>query len=276
MLFMHVKHCVSKQHPSVSSSLTPIFHARCITHRSTSAGRLLSTSRIASARPSPIQSLLYQRFAENARSKNPVWRTPLFRYGSGVVVVGGGVYYYTHLEHVQLTNRSRFMNVSSAQEAEASKVTYDEIMAQYGRAVLPDSHPSTQFVKKVAARLIRASGLNDLKWEVHVIQSDEVNAFVIPGGKIFVFSGLLPIAKNENGLATVLGHEIAHQLARHIAEKMSFNPILQVAQLGVVYGLASLGLPTNLAYGFGSSITSVVLDNREFHIIDNRELYSSD
>lgn len=153
------------------------------------------------------------------------------------------------------------MNVSAAQEAEVSKATYQEIMQQYGRAILPDSHPTTLYVKKVCARLIRASGLNDLEWEVHVIQSDEVNAFVIPGGKIFVFSGILPIAKDEDGLATVLGHEIAHQMARHIAEKMSFNPILQIAQLGVVYGLAAVGLPPNLAFGFGNSITSLMLDN---------------
>lgn len=54
------------------------------------------------------------------------------------------------------------------------------------------------------------------------------NAFVIPGGKIFVFSGLLPIAKDEDGLAAVLGHEIGHQIARHTAEQLSFGPIIQV------------------------------------------------
>lgn len=206
--------------------------------------------------------MMYQRFAQSARS-GQLFKSPLFRYGSGVVVVGGSAYYYTHLEHVQLTNRTRFMNVSAAQEAEASKISYNEIMQQYGRAILSDSHPSTVFVKKVAARLIRASGMNDLDWEVHVIQAEDANAFVVPGGKIFVFSGLLPIAKDENGLATVLGHEIAHQFARHIAEKMSFNPILQVVQIGVGAGLSSLGLPPDLAFGFGGSLTSLMLDNRK-------------
>lgn len=60
------------------------------------------------------------------------------------------------------------------------------------------------------------------KWEVFVIdEPKEVNAFVCPGGKIFVFTGILPVCKNADGLATVLGHEVAHQVARHIAEKVS-------------------------------------------------------
>lgn len=88
----------------------------------------------------------------------------------------------------------------------------------------------------MAEDLIRLSGMVDLDWEINVINSPEVNAFVLPGnfslinqipliffvskgGKIFVFTGLLPVAKNEDGLATVLGHEMAHQIARHSAEK---------------------------------------------------------
>lgn len=71
----------------------------------------------------------------------------------------------------------------------------------------------------------------------------------------------MPIAQNEDGLAAVLGHEIGHTVARHIAEKMSFNPIIQVVSLGVFYALASLNLPPNLAFGLGDSITSLVLDN---------------
>ena len=185
----------------------------------------------------------------------------MFKYGSIVFVAGGGVYYVTHLEHVEVTQRTRFMNISAAEEAAASKEGYLQIMQQYDRQVLPESHPDVRFVKRVAARLIRASGLKDLKWEVHVIQSKEVNAFVIPGGKVFVFSGILPIAKDEDGLATVLGHEIGHQVARHVAEKMSFSPILQIVNLAVVALLATFNLPPDLAFGLGRGITTLVLDN---------------
>lgn len=62
----------------------------------------------------------------------------------------------------------------------------------------------------------------NVPWEVNVIQLAEVNAFVLPGGKIFVFTGLIPIARGDEGLATILSHEIAHLVARHSAEKYDF------------------------------------------------------
>ncbi|KAH7350718.1 peptidase family M48-domain-containing protein [Rhexocercosporidium sp. MPI-PUGE-AT-0058] len=76
-------------------------------------------------------------------------------------------------------------------------------------------------VHRVMEKLIPASGLEHVDWEVHVIDSPECNAFVIPGGKVFVYTGILPVAKNDDGLAAILGHEIAHNLARHASESMS-------------------------------------------------------
>ncbi len=60
-------------------------------------------------------------------------------------------------------------------------------------------------------------GLSEMTWEVHVIDSPEQNAFVVPGGKVFVFTGILPHCQNEDGIAAVLGHEIAHVVAHHTA-----------------------------------------------------------
>jgi predicted Zn-dependent protease len=86
-------------------------------------------------------------------------------------------------------------------------------------------------------RLIPHSGLpaETNNWEVHVIQDEQKNAFVIPGGKVFVFSGILEVTQNEAGLAAVLGHEIAHNVAHHSAERMSsyvvFLPVALVASL---------------------------------------------
>lgn len=77
-------------------------------------------------------------------------------------------------------------------------------------------------VNKVLARLIPAAGLEGQNWEVQVIDdAEEKNAFVLPGNKVFVFSGILPICAGEDGLAAVLGHEIAHNIAHHSAEKLS-------------------------------------------------------
>ncbi|KAI9142122.1 peptidase M48 [Paraphysoderma sedebokerense] len=64
----------------------------------------------------------------------------------------------------------------------------------------------------------------------YVINAPVQNAFVLPGGKVFVFTGILPVVKNEDGLAVVLGHEIAHQVARHSSEKLSWLKVLMLAQ----------------------------------------------
>jgi predicted Zn-dependent protease len=70
------------------------------------------------------------------------------------------------------------------------------------------------------------------EWHVHVIDDpDQKNAFVLPGGKVFVFTGLLPIAKDEQGLAAVLGHEIGHNVAHHMAERLSNSVIVGLAAI---------------------------------------------
>ncbi|KAG0006546.1 hypothetical protein BGZ65_006814 [Modicella reniformis] len=142
-----------------------------------------------------------------------------------VVTVGAGAYYVAHLETVPVTGRRRFIDVSLKQEEMMAKEAYKQVKRQFGHNLLPPNHPYVHYVQRVAWRIIKTAGMENLEWEFHVIDSDEKNAFVLPGGKVFVFTGILPIAKNEDGLATVLGHEIAHQLARHSAEKLSFTKI---------------------------------------------------
>lgn len=64
---------------------------------------------------------------------------------------------------------------------------------------------------------MQGAGLENVQWEINVIDSPEQNAFVVPGGKVFVFTGILPLCKDEDGIAAVLGHEIAHVVAHHTA-----------------------------------------------------------
>ncbi|KAF9205735.1 hypothetical protein BGZ49_003576 [Haplosporangium sp. Z 27] len=170
----------------------------------------------------------YKRFGQNGGrggKRLSIFQDKRYQIAAGVVAVGAGGYYVTHLETVPMSGRRRFIDVSVKQEEIMAKEAYKQVMREYQRSILPSNHPYTKYVERIARRIITAAGMENLEWEFHVIQSDEKNAFVLPGGKVFVFTGILPVAENENGLATVLGHEIAHQLARHSAEKLSFTKI---------------------------------------------------
>ena len=78
----------------------------------------------------------------------------------------------------------------------------------------------------------------DFEWDVNVIQSDQANAFCLPGGKMAVYTGLLPVAKNADAVAVVMGHEIAHALLRHGAQRMAQQKVAQIGQMGA--GMAGM------------------------------------
>ena len=114
---------------------------------------------------------------------------------------------------------------------------YKETVQQYGNKIIPPHTKEHQMVQRVLDRLVPHSGLEGEAWEVHVIDEPEKNAFVIPGGKVFVFRGILDICEGEDGLAAVLGHEIAHNVAHHMAENMSrYVVLLPVGAIAFIFG----------------------------------------
>ncbi|GJJ75869.1 metalloendopeptidase OMA1, mitochondrial [Entomortierella parvispora] len=230
--------CISRTLPTTTTTSARSIHVSSVNARnppSSSWGDMIPRPQPPSSSNSDSISKIilrpqYKRFGQNnGQGKGgrgmPIFYDRRYQVIGGVVTVGAGGYYVTHLETVPMTGRRRFMDVSKAQEEMMAKEAYNQVMHEYRNQMLPANHAYTQYVKRVAGRIIKAAGMQDLDWEFHVIHSDEKNAFVLPGGKVFVFTGILPIAENENGLATVLGHEIAHQLARHSAEKLSFTKI---------------------------------------------------
>jgi predicted Zn-dependent protease len=192
--------------------------------------------------------LNYQRFQATSGAFRKWSQHPKFYYHiAGIGGTVGGVYVY-NLEEVPVSHRRRFNIVGPAKEAEAGKMMYEQTMQQFGNQILPDSHPKSRMVQRVLNRLIPHSGLEGEEWEVHVINDPMKNAFVIPGGKVFVFSGILDVCQDDDGLAAVLGHEIAHNVAHHAAERMSKSNIL----LGVVMaGFLVVGLDP----GIGNILT---------------------
>jgi predicted Zn-dependent protease len=139
----------------------------------------------------------------------------------GGLAAGVGGFYVYNLETVPVSGRKRFNIFGPEYEKSMAQGEASTVMQQFGGKLLSDWDPRTRQVKRVLNRLIPCSGLSDLNWEVYVVESDMVNAMVIPGGKVFVFTGILPYAKDDDGLAAILGHEISHAVARHVSEKLS-------------------------------------------------------
>jgi metalloendopeptidase OMA1, mitochondrial len=164
------------------------------------------------------------------------------------------VFYAANQEQVPITHRRRFNVVSPETEKQLSEQGYNEILQQFRGKILPENHQYTQLVARVVERLLPSVGdLAGDEWRVHVIdEPDQKNAFVIPGGKVFVFTGILPICQDENGLAAVLGHEIAHNVAHHVSERMSQNFITMAFAI-----VASLVF--DISGGLANSLGSLLL-----------------
>lgn len=117
-----------------------------------------------------------------------------------------------------------------------------------------------QRIATAAERWLTANGypgyLKDYRWEYHLVQDETVNAWCMPGGKIVFYTGILPICQGETGIAVVMGHEVAHALADHGAQRMSAG---MLQQIGAVAGNIAIQDPETLnafnqAYGVGSTV----------------------
>ena len=117
-------------------------------------------------------------------------------------------------------------------------------------------------IKNAAERWLTANGhaeyLKDYQWEYKLIENKEVNAWCMPGGKIVVYTGILPITKDEAGLATVMGHEVSHALANHGAQRMSAAQLQQIGAVGVAVATGSQSAEKQQMwqqyYGIGSQV----------------------
>ncbi|MBT6717279.1 MAG: M48 family metallopeptidase [Nitrospina sp.] len=128
-----------------------------------------------------------------------------------------------------VSNRSAFILIPESQEISLGKQSYNQILKKEKES---EDAQLNQVVRRVAQRIIAVSDMPKLDWEVKLIESDQKNAFALPGGKIAIYTGILSVAKNEAGLATVMSHEIAHVIARHGAQRMSQQMILQLGMIG--------------------------------------------
>src|SRR6266581_1167142 len=140
-------------------------------------------------------------------------------------------------ETVPYTGRSQLQLISPQQESEMGVQAFQQIV---GKAKLSNDAASSEMVTRVGKRIAAVTGHPEYLWEYRLLQDDkQVNAFALPGGKVAVYTGILPVTKDENGLAAVLGHEIGHVVARHGGERVSQQLLVNV---GVESTMAALSI----------------------------------
>jgi predicted Zn-dependent protease len=122
------------------------------------------------------------------------------------------------------TDRSAMILVPFSQEVALGDQAYKEIL---GKEKLSTNSRLAAIVRRVGERLAKTTTMPDLKWEFNLVESEQQNAFALPGGKVAIYTGILPMCKSEAGLAAVMGHEIAHAIARHGARRMSQQMVIQ-------------------------------------------------
>ena len=168
---------------------------------------------------------------------------------------------------VPITGRNQVNLIPESQMTSMSLTEYRDFLQK--NPPVPASDPNAAMVKRVGSRIasavetyLRQNGeakrVKDFKWEFNLVNSKEINAWCMPGGKVVVYSGLLPVTQDETTLAFVMGHEIGHAVARHGNERMSQMLIAQTGGLALDVALSQKPEQTRniflSAYGLGANL----------------------
>ncbi len=162
---------------------------------------------------------------------------------------------------VPYTQRRQLVLVSESENVSVGETLYRKLKEDQPVCLDPKAN---RILRRVGQRIAAVADRPYYKWEFTIFaDKEQVNAFALPGGKIGVFTGIFPVAKDEAGLAAILGHEVAHVLARHAGERMSQGLVLQVlgaagsAALGNAVSRQTLDLLMQ-AYGLGATVGVVL------------------
>lgn len=183
---------------------------------------------------------------------------------------------------VAITGRSQLNMVSDSVLQTAANESFSKLIsaANSKNAVLSSSESPAaanilSAVNRVSNRIIDASGLRSVyNWQITVLKSSTPNAFVMPNGKIVVYTGILPIAKSDAGLAAIIGHEVAHVVAKHSAERMSQTLLAETALTAADAAMAARN-PRNqsivaAALGLGAQFGLLLPFSREHELEADR------
>lgn len=167
----------------------------------------------------------------------------IFYFLGGTMGSGAVLFYVLHLEEAPITKRRRLMILSEAEVEHFVKEERDNYISAFKDALVPPSSPVYVYVKEVVQRLLSTRVTEDMEtihWKLYLVHSDVFNAFVLPSGEIFVFTGLVSSMKSRDELAIILAHEISHALLKHGAEGLSHHGVTEVISLAAISAIWAL------------------------------------
>jgi len=135
-------------------------------------------------------------------------------------------------QQVPMTNRRQVLLSSEESENAMGLTAYQEVLKS---EPLTKNEKATEIVRRIGQRIAAVANRPDFEWEFNVIESETQNAFCLPGGKVAVYTGILPVCENEAGLAVVMSHEVAHAIARHGGERMTYQSAQNLGKSAVGY-----------------------------------------
>ncbi len=147
----------------------------------------------------------------------------MLRY-CGLIIAFGFTVFCSSCQTVPYTGRSQVMMISEDEESHMGEQAWQEVKNQYKKS---SNSKHNSALERVGPAIARVADQPNFRWEFMVFESKEPNAFCLPGGKVAVFTGLFEFLANDAELATVVGHEVAHAIARHGAERYSHAMLQQ-------------------------------------------------
>lgn len=169
----------------------------------------------------------------------------------GLIAILGMVVFVSACTTVDETGRRQLRLVSPSQEMQLGLNSFEELKKQ---TPISKDAEANALVQRVGKRIAAVAGLEGAQWEFVLFEDKTPNAFCLPGGKVGVHTGILPIAKTDAGLATVIGHEVAHASLHHGAERMSEAMAMQLGGqlLGAAVSTADPRWQSALALAYGA------------------------
>jgi predicted Zn-dependent protease len=175
-----------------------------------------------------------------------------------IFIVGAIGYILFNRQSVPITGRTQIVGMSKEQEAALGLQSFRQIMAK--ERIITGTREA-DLIREIGGKLVAANNLksSNIQWSFNLIDNSEtVNAFALPGGHVAIYTGILPVMKNRDGIATVMGHEIAHVIARHGAERMAHQTLTELGGMALQISMSEMPYENRRmiygAFGVGAQV----------------------